>query len=104
MIACPDFEGCECYLQQIKMPMFMTNRTLPNLYYLKENRNGSVEFISSSRGTEEVVRQQAGEIGKNVVGDNVVNYVRLTPVKGGCEWVSVLCIDIAGDIPNALKR
>ena len=38
------------------MPMFMTNRTLPVLYYLRENRDGSVEFMSSSEGTNELVR------------------------------------------------
>ena len=82
----------------------MSNRTIPVLFYLKTNANGSVEFISSSQDTDEIVRQQAGLIDKNVVGNNIVNYTRLTPVKGGCEWVSVLCIDIAGDIPNTLKR
>lgn len=48
MVQCPDYEGCKCYLQKIKMPMFMTNRVIPNLYYLRELPDGTIEFISSS--------------------------------------------------------
>mmetsp|Transcript_29031 Transcript_29031/g.34096 ORF Transcript_29031/g.34096 Transcript_29031/m.34096 type:complete len:83 (-) Transcript_29031:230-478(-) len=57
MVPCPDFEGCKCFLQRIKMPGFLTNRVMPNLYYLREHADGSLEFISSSEGTEDIVRQ-----------------------------------------------
>ena len=75
------------------------------LYYLKENkRDGSVEFISSSRGTDEIVSQQAQVIKSNVVGNNVVNYMKLTPTRDGCDLQTVLCVDIGGSIPDYLKR
>ena len=93
-----------CYLQKIKMPMIMTNRVIPNLYYLLERRNGSLEFISSSQGSEAVVAAQAKEIKKDVVGHNIVNYMSIKPVEGGCEVWAVLCIDIGGSMPDALKR
>ena len=48
MVKCPDQDGCEAYLMQIKMPMFMTNRVFPNLYYVVERRNGTLEYIMSS--------------------------------------------------------
>ena len=35
--------------------MFMTNRSIPNLYYLKQTKDGSLIFMSSSRGTEAIV-------------------------------------------------
>lgn len=50
------------------------------------------------------MQAQASKIKKNVIGNNVVNYIKLVLKPDGCEWTSVLCIDIAGDIPNALKR
>ena len=84
--------------------MFMTNRVLPNLYYLREHADGSIEFVSSSQGTEDIARQQANLIGKDVIGETVVNFTRLKPVQGGCEWSSVMCVDIAGSIPDRLKK
>lgn len=63
----PDFEGQNCLLQNIKMPMIMTNRSLVNVYYLKENADGTLEFLSSSRGTDQVVKDQASIIKKNVI-------------------------------------
>ena len=102
--ACEDFEGCKCIIQHFKMPMMVTNRSIPVLFYLKENADGTVEFIASSRGTEAVVAAQAAVIKKNVVGINVINYVKLTPTEGGCDWVSVQCMDMGGSMPDAMKR
>ena len=48
MVQCPDFEGCKCYLQKIKMPWPISNRVMPNLYYLREHADGSIEFIAST--------------------------------------------------------
>ena len=101
---CEDFEGQKCIVQHLKMPMMISNRSIPVLFYLRENADGTVEFVASSRGTEGVVAAQAAKIKKDVVGNNVVNYVRLTPTEGGCDWVSVQCMDVAGSIPDALKR
>ena len=86
------------------MPMFMTNRSIPVLYYYREHRDKSIEFMSSSKGTEEVVRVNQALIGKNVIGNNIVNYTKLTPTKTGYDWVSVLCVDLAGSLPGALQR
>jgi len=61
-------------------------------------------FIASSKGTESVVAAQAGVIKKNVVANNIINYTKLTPTADGCEWISVQCMDIAGSIPDAMKR
>lgn len=56
MIPCGEFEGCNSYIQQIKMPMFLTNRSIPVLYYFKENPvDNSIEYISSSRDTDGLV-------------------------------------------------
>ena len=84
--------------------MVLTNRSIPLLYYVKEGRDGSVEFISSSRGTDEVVSQQSQVIKSNVVGNSVINYMKLTPTRDGCDLQTVLCVDIGGSIPDYLKR
>ena len=61
-------------------------------------------FIASSQGTDEVVAAQSSKIKKNVVGNNIINYSKLTPTDGGCDWVSVQAFDVGGSIPDALKR
>ena len=103
-IDCPDVDGLRCVIQQIKMPMIMSNRSIPQLYYTQENEDGTLVFMASSKGTEGVVAAQAGVIKKNVVANNIINYTKLTPTADGCEWVSVQCMDIAGSIPDAMKR
>ena len=104
LVPCPDYEGCLCFLQKIKMPMVMTNRVIPNLYYLVERQNGTIEWISSSQGTDAIVSQQASEIKKDVVANTIVNYAQFRPIEGGCEVWTVLCLDIGGSIPDSLKR
>ena len=85
--------------------MFLTNRSLPVLTYFRESRDGTmIEQVSSSKGTDAVVKACAALIGKNVVGNNIVNFIRLVQRPDGCDFTSVLCIDVCGDIPNALKR
>ena len=83
--ACPDFEGQKCIIQHLKMPMVVTNRSFPNLFYLRENADGTVEFLSSSRETDAVVQQhKSSKFKKDVVGHNVISYLKLTPIEGGC--------------------
>ena len=104
MVAVPDFEGCLTFMQKIKMPMFMTNRIIPNVFYLREHGDEKLEFVNSSQGTDNLVRQQAKLIGKDVVGNTIINYQLIKKVDGGCTYQSVLCIDICGSIPDYLKR
>ena len=84
--------------------MVMTNRSIPLLYYFSEEADGSIVFIASSRGTEQVVTEQAKVIKKNVVANSICNYTKLTPTADGCEWNSVMCIDIGGSVPDMMKR
>jgi len=51
---------------------------------LIENEDGSIIFIASGRGTEEVVAAQASNIKKDVVANNIINYTKLTPTADGC--------------------
>ena len=100
----PDHQGHRCIIQHIKMPFMMSNRSIVQCYYVIEHEDGSLTFIASSKGLEEVVAAQASVIKKNVVANNIINYTKLTPTADGCEWVSVQALDIAGSIPDALKR
>ena len=84
--------------------MMISNRSLPQIYYLIEHDDGSIEFIVSSRGTDEVVTAQASIIKKNVVANNIINYTKMMPIEGGCDWISVQALDIAGSIPEMLKN
>ena len=65
IVECPAVEGFKCAIQQIKMPMMMSNRSVVNIYYLYENEDGSIVFLSSSRGSDEIVAAQAATIKKS---------------------------------------
>lgn len=99
-----DFEGQKAAIQHIKMPMMMTNRSIPVVNYRIDEADGSVVVIGSSRGTEQLVADNAAKIKKDVVGNNIISYVHVAPYDGGCMWTGVQCMDIAGSIPDMIKR
>ena len=101
---CPDFEGCRAVVQHIKMPMFMDNRVIPQIYYFIENEDGSIVFLASSKDTDGFKEAQKAVMKKDVEAINHINYTKLTPTANGCDWVSVQCLDIAGSIPDMLKN
>ena len=101
---CPDFEGHRAVIQHISMPMFMDNRSIPQIYYFIENEDGSIVFLASSKDTDGLKEAQKAVIKKNVVAINHINYTKLTPTADGCDWVSVQCLDVAGSIPDMLKN
>ena len=44
-----DIEGCAmAYRQHIKMPMFITNRSILNVFHLIENDDGGITFFNTS--------------------------------------------------------
>ena len=100
----PDIDGHKALLQMIKMPLVLSNRSLISVYYFIEGEDGSFTFMASSRGTEAAVEAQKATIKKNVVANNIINYHKLTPTEGGMLWESVQCMDIAGSVPDALKK
>ena len=51
-----------------------------------------------------MVTREASVIKKDVIGNNIINYMKLTPTADGCEWVSVQCLDVCGSIPTAMKN
>ena len=72
------------------MPMMMTNRSVVQVYYcIENNADGSLIFIASSKNTDDVVAAQSKQIKKNVVANNIINFMKLTPTETGCDWVSV---------------
>ena len=81
----------------------LTDRSFVSLYYLMEKPDGSLVLISSSRGTEAVAAANEHVIKKNVLANNIVNYMRLYPRDGGVDFVYVQAFDIAGSIPDYLK-
>ena len=88
-VACPDVDGLRCLIQKLKMPMIMSDRSIPIIYYTKENEDGSFTWVASSKNTDEVVAAQAEVIGSNVVANNIINMHTLTPTADGSEWVGV---------------
>ena len=104
IVPIPDVDGQPAVIQHIKMPLILTNRSLVCVYYLIEHEDGSLETLASSKDTDEVVAAQAAIIKKNVVANNIINYSKLIPTADGCDFINVQCMDIAGSIPDVLKR
>ena len=101
-----DLEGQMRTVTTIKMPMMMTNRSIFNIYHPTDCEDGSFIGLASSIGTEEFVASAEGKklLGKNVLATNHINYRHIVPYDGGCHWTSVVCTDIGGSIPGALKN
>ena len=98
-----DHEGCVVRQQKIKMGFMMSNRSMINIYHVVENADGSLVFLNTSQGNEDLVEKYAKDIGKDVVATNLFNFTKLVPYDGGCEITMVMAMDIAGSIPNAVK-
>ena len=102
-------EDCEGHIvthTHIKMPMFMTDRSIFNLYFQYEDADGSWVDLCSYHGTEAIAESEAGKklAGKNVVGQNIIDYRILTPTEDGCNFISILCTDVGGSLPVALQN
>ena len=104
VVDCPDYEGKRCLITTIKMPFVLSDRSFVSLYYSIEKPDGSWVLISSSQGTDSVVEAHQSVFKKNVVANNIVNYTRLYPREDGIEFVYVQAFDIAGSIPDYLKK
>ena len=104
VVDCPDYEGKRCLITNIKMPMMISNRSFVNLYYTITKPDGSLVSIASSKDTEAIVAANSSIIKRNVVANNIMQYVKATPRERGCDIIYVQAMDIAGSIPDALKR
>ena len=76
------------------------------MYHPTDCEDGSFIGLASSKGTEAFVASDAGKklLGKNVLAINHINYRHIVPYEGGCMWTSVVCTDIGGSIPGAMKN
>ena len=99
-----EYEGYPAVIQHIKMPMMMTNRSIPIVNHRIEKPDGSLVIIGSSKGTEALVAAQKSVIKKDVVANQIISYLHLEEYEGGCSWTAVSCMDIAGSIPDMVRR
>ena len=101
-------DGYTTTLTKIKMPMMFADRSIINVYYPKDNRDGSYTSITSSMDTENVVATHRDRIGKDVLMSNYLNYVHLkecTLVKGpACQWTSITAHELEGYASAELKK
>ena len=97
-------DGCRVIMQQIKMPMFISNRVSINVFHTIENDDGSLIFFNTSTGNEDLYDKYKSKVGSDVVAINHFNYTKLVPKDDGCEVTMVTCTDIAGSIPDMIKQ
>ena len=99
-----EIDGAKVYLQQIKMPMFISNRATISIFHTIENDDGSLIFFNTSVGNEDLYEKYKDKVGSDVQAINHFNYTKLVPGDGGCEVTMVTSMDVAGSIPDMIKQ
>ena len=97
-------DGNRVLHQQIKMPIMMSNRSVINMLHLIEKDDGTVIFLNTSQGNEDLIEKYKDKIGKDVVALNYFNYTVLKPIEGGMDITIATCLDPMGSIPDFLKK
>ena len=84
----------------------VSNRSLFLTYYVeKDSDTGTVSILSSSKGTENLIESQAELVGRNVIAELTVSYLRLEPIStGGYNIEQVSCFDPKGWIPGFINQ
>ena len=100
----PDDDGHVVRLLKMKMPMMITNRATMTVFYRKELEDGTKLIFHSSKGNEELVAANSGQIGGDVVTNNVLTYMAWKPYDGGMELTHIIKMDPAGSIPGFIKN
>lgn len=68
------YEDAIFRIQKIKMPMLMTNRSVPVLLHTREPNPTTFINVGSSRGTEQCIADNQAKIGKDVVANMIISY------------------------------
>lgn len=99
-IRLPDQGGYKCYLEKQKTPVFMSNRCSIQIHYRFKKADGTLVNIISTKGTEELRKQYAEQIGKDVVCDIPLGYSSYKEEADGMHCVMVVNFRMNGKVPN----
>ena len=100
-----DHDGLPLIYQHVKTPMMVSNRvSLFSVYEWEED--GAYCQLSTSRGNEKYAEEHPDLVGKNVLCDVLVTYVKFSPKAdgSGVDCVAVICVDPAGSLPDFVKN
>ena len=88
---------------RIKMPMFVSDRSLIVCSYPGQTEDGWTYRVSSSQGNEAQVEARQAEIGDDVVANQVIQCLMFKAYDGGVELKQCICLDLAGMLPDMAK-
>ena len=103
-IELPDDEGKAVRLLKMNMPMLISNRSTLTTFYRYEKVDGTKVVVHSSRGNEQLVEANAGQIGSDVINNNIITYMGYKPYEGGMELAHIIKMDPQGMIPSYIKN
>ena len=86
------------------MPMMISNRSILTCFYEHETEDGYRVVLHSSQGNESLIESRRHHIGKDVIANNIITYMASKPYEGGMELNQVIALDIAGMIPDFIKK
>ena len=89
----------------MKMPMLISNRSILTTFYHQVNESENTEIVvHSSQGNEFMVRDEKHNIGKDVIANMIITFTKGVFYETGTELTQVLSLDVAGKIPDFIKR
>ena len=91
-------------LLKMAMPMLISNRSTLTTFYNHTKEDGTQVIFHSSQGNEELIAANAGQIGSDVITNNVITYMSWKPYEGGMELTHVVQMDPNGMIPAFIKN
>ena len=76
-------DGTPISHQRIITPAIVSNRSIINAHYDERRPDGSLQFITSSIGNEELQTKYAKVIGKDEIAQCLLSFMEITPLKDG---------------------
>ena len=91
--------------QHIKTPMVVSNRCVFMAVHNFDLPNGGFVNMSTSKGMKPIEQANVQLQGKDVLSHTVMVYQKYEPLEdgSGVRISAVICIDIAGSIPDFMK-
>ena len=87
----------------------VSNRSIIQTFFEERKADGTVIFMATSTGNEALVTKYVKEVGKDVVSTCLISYLECKPIESAdgkkvCYMTMILNIDVAGSLPDFVKK
>ena len=91
---------------RIITPPMVSNRSIIQTFFEERQPDGTVTFLATSTGNQELETKYAKLIGKDVIAQCFISYLQCKPIKDtqNSYLKYILSIDVAGSLPDFVKK